>query len=296
MLGKHCLKAWSKTQSIIAKSSAESELYGIIKGSSEGLGLVALVGDFGDLAKVRVHVDATAAMGIVERRGLSRVRHIEVDHLWIQEQEARRMLPIEKVPGGDNPADLMTKNVGIDLATKHMRTMGIRFAEGRSEAAAKLHAVTTEEEWVCEKDGNELKIIKMHDDLREELFVPSGGDNYPVHNGDLQATRVTKGVTRSGKRFEVEDSWRRPGRANRRLEEAWVGCTEFYVKASARERISVALRRRSPGNARLRVLHSGHHRSFDSRPFHGRGGRRGRRPEEAIGEMLGDLSDNPRVE
>ena len=40
MLGKHCIKAWSKNQSIIAKSSGESELYGVIKGSSEALGLL----------------------------------------------------------------------------------------------------------------------------------------------------------------------------------------------------------------------------------------------------------------
>ena len=35
------------------------------------------------------------------------------------------MLPLEKVYGGDNPADLMAKNVGIELAKKHMKTMGI---------------------------------------------------------------------------------------------------------------------------------------------------------------------------
>ena len=47
MLGQHCLKAWSKTQSIIAKSSGESELFGVIKGSAEGLGLITLAKDFG---------------------------------------------------------------------------------------------------------------------------------------------------------------------------------------------------------------------------------------------------------
>ena len=74
MLGRHCLKAWSKT----------NELFGVIKGFSEGLGLVTLAGDFGADMKVRVHVDDTAAKGMVERRGLSSVRHIEVDNLWIQ--------------------------------------------------------------------------------------------------------------------------------------------------------------------------------------------------------------------
>ena len=67
MLGKHCIKAWSKTQSIIAKSSGDSELYGVIKGTSEGLGLVTLAGDLGMELKTRVHVDATAAKGMVER-------------------------------------------------------------------------------------------------------------------------------------------------------------------------------------------------------------------------------------
>ena len=47
MLGRHCLKAWSKTQAIIAKSSGESELYGVIRGSTEALGLVSMALDFG---------------------------------------------------------------------------------------------------------------------------------------------------------------------------------------------------------------------------------------------------------
>ena len=72
-LGKHCLKAWSKTQSIIAKSSVEHELLGGIRGSTAGLGLVSAALDFGEKLDVRVQV--------VKRRGLSRVRHIEVDNL-----------------------------------------------------------------------------------------------------------------------------------------------------------------------------------------------------------------------
>ena len=76
MLGRHCFKAWSKTQSITAKSSGESEFFRVIKCSSEGLGLVTLAGDFGADVKVRVHVDASAAKGMLERRGLSNVRHI----------------------------------------------------------------------------------------------------------------------------------------------------------------------------------------------------------------------------
>ena len=63
-------------------------MFGVVKGSSEVLGLVTLAGDFGRVLRNRVHVDATAAKGMVERRGISRVCHIEVDNLWIQEKDA----------------------------------------------------------------------------------------------------------------------------------------------------------------------------------------------------------------
>ena len=41
MHGAHCIRHWSKTQSCIALSSAEADLYAIVKASTEGLGLEA---------------------------------------------------------------------------------------------------------------------------------------------------------------------------------------------------------------------------------------------------------------
>ena len=35
MIGNHCIKAWAKTQSVIAKNSAESELYSVVNGATE---------------------------------------------------------------------------------------------------------------------------------------------------------------------------------------------------------------------------------------------------------------------
>ena len=42
MKGGHCLKTWSKTQAIVAKSSAESELYGVVRGTVEGIGMLTM--------------------------------------------------------------------------------------------------------------------------------------------------------------------------------------------------------------------------------------------------------------
>ena len=86
MVGYHCIKTWSKTQSVVAKSSAESELYGIVKASCEALGILTLMGELGQEMCSRVHVDAMAAKSIAERSGLDKVRHIDVDVLWTQEQ------------------------------------------------------------------------------------------------------------------------------------------------------------------------------------------------------------------
>ena len=43
VLGRHLLKVWAKTQSLIALSSGESEFYASVKGASVGLGGVHIV-------------------------------------------------------------------------------------------------------------------------------------------------------------------------------------------------------------------------------------------------------------
>ena len=112
MRGSHLIKAWSKTQAVLAKSSAESELYGVVKGACEGNGVNTLLRDLGQHEpKVRVHLGATAVRRRFERKGLSKVRHIDTYVLWLQEQAARRLLPLYKVLGTENVSDLMTKNM-----------------------------------------------------------------------------------------------------------------------------------------------------------------------------------------
>ena len=104
MLGKHYIRGWSKTQAVVALSSAEAELYAAVKGACEALGAVSLEHDFGADVKVQMHMDASAAIGIVERKGLCNMRHLDLNNLWLQEQQARRMVPTRKVPGTYNQA------------------------------------------------------------------------------------------------------------------------------------------------------------------------------------------------
>ena len=116
------------------------------------------------------------------------------------------MLPIGKVFGGDNPAELMTKNVRIGFSKKHMKSMGIRFADGRSDSAVKLHSVEQKDNWKVDQQGTSLNMIKVHAISKASLYAPSGEEDYSVHNGDLETVRVATSVTASGKRFEIEDN------------------------------------------------------------------------------------------
>ena len=119
MRGSHCLKSWAKTQAIVAKSSAEAELYGVVRGATEALRMTSLLQDMGIQVKMQMHLDAAAAKGIVERKGLSKVRHLDVNVLWLQETCARRDIPLHKIPGEDNPADLTTKHIGAAKIDQH---------------------------------------------------------------------------------------------------------------------------------------------------------------------------------
>ena len=80
MHGSHCLKSWSSTQSIIAGSTGEAD-YGLVKGGSNSLGMRALMEDLGVGVKLRLKSDASAAIGIASRRGLGKIRHLEVSQL-----------------------------------------------------------------------------------------------------------------------------------------------------------------------------------------------------------------------
>ena len=84
--GDHVLKWWSKTQPTIALSSGEAELAAMVKATSEGMGMVAIMAEFGIEAELTVKSDAIAAIGIVRRQGLGRIRHLAVADLWIQQR------------------------------------------------------------------------------------------------------------------------------------------------------------------------------------------------------------------
>ena len=139
MRGKHCIKFWSKTQQTIAMSSGEAELIALVKGCCEGIGAQSYMADAGiETGKLQVHADASAALGVVHRTGIGKIRHLDVAMLWIQQKQWKKRIGFNKVNGKLNPADMFTKNVPREICDQHLQALDFHRRDGRAAAAAKL--------------------------------------------------------------------------------------------------------------------------------------------------------------
>ena len=108
MRGRHLVNSWAKTQVSIAMSSAEAELYSSIKATSECMGALSVMKDLGKKYKGVVLGDASAALGIIKKQGLGKLRHLDTGFLWIQQVAADKAMEFSKASGTNNPSDVLT--------------------------------------------------------------------------------------------------------------------------------------------------------------------------------------------
>ena len=101
---------------------------------------MSLAADLGLTFSTRLHVDAAAALGILERRGVGKIRHLDVGALWLQEVQLRQKVAFMKVKGTSNPGDLMTKHLPQEQLNEYMNKLSFEFMEGRSRTTAQLHS------------------------------------------------------------------------------------------------------------------------------------------------------------
>ena len=105
---------------------AEAELPGIAKGASQALGMRSIGRDLGCEMPILLLTDASAVLGIVRRRGLGRMRHLDIRDLWLQKEVGEGKVVVDKVLGTENPADLMTKVLGVKEIGERLEGMGLR--------------------------------------------------------------------------------------------------------------------------------------------------------------------------
>ena len=118
-----------------------------------------------------MYADSNAAIGIAQRTGKGKVRHLRVQALWVQEVRCTGRLRYKKVLGTRNPADILTKHVPKDFLNADIVTLGIDIRGGRAETAPTIYSIEAyTEEW---------EETLETDETREEREEERGGEEAP---------------------------------------------------------------------------------------------------------------------
>ena len=226
-MGEHLIKSWSSTQPVIALSSGEAELYALVKGASQGTGLISMLWEYGIELGAKVCVDSTAALGISHRVGLGKTRHINTQYLWVQEKVANKELTVEKVSTHENPADLLTKYVKAELIEKHIEYLRGRLEAQRADTALRVNGLVVKDQWLERGTTGGGRWVRSHNTPRVCLFTPMRVARGPGHGREVGDLRVTYGVFDDGEKFYFEDLWEKIPEPNLRLARHWTGITTF---------------------------------------------------------------------
>ena len=177
-VGSHLIKSYCRQQKTVALSSAEAELHAMVAASAEVMGIIGLFNDVGVRMEGEVLADSSAALGISNRAGVGKVRHLRIQALWVQEVRSTGRLGYKKVLGTLNPADVLTKHVPGELLDAHLRTLGLELRGGRAETAPSLDMVTAEHV-ADEVVLINYKRVSFHHDVQVRP-IPAAGSQRPT--------------------------------------------------------------------------------------------------------------------
>ena len=220
-IGDHVIKSYSRQQKVVALSSAEAELYAMVVASQESLAISSYCRDLGRKLSGEVFTDSAAALGISQRAGIGKVRHLRTQGLWVQEVRVSGRLQYRKVLGTKNPSDVLTKHVPADLLEKHIETMGMTLPGGRAQIAPELNSLesvvmswtgtlagcgeTAGDRCVRFSSTVQFRAVPMENRGRRcrqatKLCIPGGVTRKPsAASGQIETERTVRGLsTRAG--------------------------------------------------------------------------------------------------
>ena len=144
--GYHTWDCYSVTQSTIALSSGESEMYATGSATARGLQCKTYLIETQRPCNLKVYSDSTAGRGMVSRVGVGKVRHLELRYLWIQERLRLKAFELLKEDTNEMTADILTKYSEWATIEKHCTTLNLMFRKqfkGLSALAVFTGVVTT---------------------------------------------------------------------------------------------------------------------------------------------------------
>jgi len=152
--GEHIMKSWSTNQAVIALSSGEAEYYALVKGVSGAIGTTNLCQDLGTIMEgpIKAKTYANAAIDIASTLGVGKVRHIDVNQLWLQQKVYEKSVEIIKAPTEEHLADVLTKTVDSIKLRKHIGDINAWTSKGRHALTPGLDYGKQEEEDIEEEE------------------------------------------------------------------------------------------------------------------------------------------------
>ena len=111
----------------------------MVRAAANGLGYLSLLADLGVQLRLRVWTDSTASQGMCGRQGLGKVRHLDVQELWVQQRMRKRDFDLFKVKCEENPGDLFTKaGLTESRITNLLELLNCEYRGGRASSAPAL--------------------------------------------------------------------------------------------------------------------------------------------------------------
>ena len=75
-----------------------------------------------------VFTDSSAAKSFVSKRGLGRMRHLELRELWLQREVGEGKVIVQKIAGDRTPADAMTKFLSVSQLRERLALLNLELA------------------------------------------------------------------------------------------------------------------------------------------------------------------------
>ena len=157
------LTFWSRTQTTIALSSCEAELYAINMATIEALNVKSTIEELIKNCKtnITVYTDSSSAKSITSRRGVTRkTKHIELRQLFVQDLVANGTLQVTKVGTLSNPADIFTKFVSSETIQRQLHAVGLRSTKF-IHAIHAIRCIPSDLVEVCETKAHETRAMAI---------------------------------------------------------------------------------------------------------------------------------------
>ena len=183
------LHASSRTQKIVSLSSAESEIYAAASGACDAVLIVGLLKwVFDAFFQICLYLDSAAARGIINRRGMGKVRRLCCRCLWLQERMADGSMIVSPIPGFKNPVDIGTKRLIVHRTKALMFLLGMFDSVNNCQVGeAEAHTIVHQQE-VKRAMQSVRRLVKNDDSTLKVLVLMNALGLAPGQHGALQST------------------------------------------------------------------------------------------------------------